>query len=740
MVNITKLNELFSSTTDECDIRVNQRELIMKILARYSGEFTVLRELIQNANDAKASQVCIQLDPESRVIYIENNGMIFRDIDWDRITTVAYGNPDENTVGCFGVGFYSVFSISEYPTIISGNKMLQFRFKKHRLVTKLVDADKYHEKTTFVFENVSQEIFDKWSNREKNDIFLKSALYFSEHIKEISMSIESNSCNTTHLAKKAISSSSIEKYNTFSSENIKTYFDSCDLNTFHLCGTQSNNVVQVSTVLHIAYSDQYSASMKKYMTKKLPSKTKIQILLNASDVGQLYIGYKTQQTTGIGIDINAQFIATVERENIDLNDYLIKEWNTMLLCNIGYLIRKIYDQCCFHNSSTFSYTHMIHSLSYKQSTPISLVGKTLIQSFLQAQRELYIRPTHGPHIHERVSINACLFVEHEFIDDSSKCVETLVTNPFVIGTLEDNTDRIPFYVYLVKNKLFHCLDVKRVAKFITKMTNNDINKLLSWLLYLYRSGSKHAYAMRSVVFKHFKLEYIKYFENSFSRKYDTKAPCIVPSSYIQTISTFEMEKYFQWSYVEWTYWLQHFFKKHNNIHHVSEVLKYVSVRFDAFEAKYQVAIVDFLKTCACIPSSFDDRLHVPSQTYFSSVNIKTLHLVPENITKLNEPFYERIGVRDTLSIHDLMTCILNDNSVSNTVILNALLLRDLTNQEINTLRAFDFSCTNKTRHKPDAIYFYDIDLESLGFSVLPLIVDDKHLELLHTLHIKMCPS
>jgi hypothetical protein len=41
-------------------VEVNQRALIDKVLARYSGENTVFRELLQNADDASASSVEIK--------------------------------------------------------------------------------------------------------------------------------------------------------------------------------------------------------------------------------------------------------------------------------------------------------------------------------------------------------------------------------------------------------------------------------------------------------------------------------------------------------------------------------------------------------------------------------------------------------------------------------------------------------------------------------------------------------
>jgi hypothetical protein len=45
-------------------VEVNQRALIDKILARYSGEFTVFRELLQNSDDAQAKAVEIRFETQ----------------------------------------------------------------------------------------------------------------------------------------------------------------------------------------------------------------------------------------------------------------------------------------------------------------------------------------------------------------------------------------------------------------------------------------------------------------------------------------------------------------------------------------------------------------------------------------------------------------------------------------------------------------------------------------------------
>ncbi|KAG8902798.1 hypothetical protein FRB99_004097, partial [Tulasnella sp. 403] len=52
---------LWASGRDE-EVQVNQRALIDKVLARYSGEHTVLRELLQNSDDAGAKTVEIHFN------------------------------------------------------------------------------------------------------------------------------------------------------------------------------------------------------------------------------------------------------------------------------------------------------------------------------------------------------------------------------------------------------------------------------------------------------------------------------------------------------------------------------------------------------------------------------------------------------------------------------------------------------------------------------------------------------
>ncbi|CAJ0634587.1 2131_t:CDS:10 [Entrophospora sp. SA101] len=127
----------------EQKVEVNQRHLIDKVLARYSAEFVIYRELMQNSDDAKAKTVQIKFETDKlkkcgRIIF-KNNGFLFRDEDWNRLKKIAEGNPDVEKIGAFGVGFYSLFSICEEPFISSGTQGMAFYWRNDQLFSRMGD-------------------------------------------------------------------------------------------------------------------------------------------------------------------------------------------------------------------------------------------------------------------------------------------------------------------------------------------------------------------------------------------------------------------------------------------------------------------------------------------------------------------------------------------------------------------------------------------------------------------------
>ncbi|KAL2863011.1 histidine kinase-like ATPase domain-containing protein [Aspergillus lucknowensis] len=166
------------SGNDEEAVTVDTRGLISKVLARYSGKWTVLREMIQNAADANATKVTIKFEtlPSTTVplpssadnttmikhtishhtlkrLLISNNGLLFSEKDWARLKRIADGNPDETKIGAFGVGFYSVFDDCEEPFVSSGKDAMAFYWKGNALFTRRLQLEeKANLETTFVLD------------------------------------------------------------------------------------------------------------------------------------------------------------------------------------------------------------------------------------------------------------------------------------------------------------------------------------------------------------------------------------------------------------------------------------------------------------------------------------------------------------------------------------------------------------------------------------------------------------
>ncbi|XP_068097871.1 sacsin-like [Hyperolius riggenbachi] len=111
---------------------------LQNILRKYPDGGQILKELIQNADDAKASEVIFIYDEReygkdslySKKLQVVQgpallayNNEVFSDQDWDGIQRPGNSikRKDPDTVGRFGLGFNSVYHITDYPAIFSGN-------------------------------------------------------------------------------------------------------------------------------------------------------------------------------------------------------------------------------------------------------------------------------------------------------------------------------------------------------------------------------------------------------------------------------------------------------------------------------------------------------------------------------------------------------------------------------------------------------------------------------------------
>ncbi|XP_076137877.1 sacsin-like [Alosa pseudoharengus] len=115
-------------------------EFLKDILRRYPEGGQILKELIQNAEDAGATEVKFMYDEteygveslwspdmaqhQGTALYVYNDA-VFTQEDWNGIQEIARSRKREDPlkVGRFGIGFNSVYHITDVPSIFSGDQI-----------------------------------------------------------------------------------------------------------------------------------------------------------------------------------------------------------------------------------------------------------------------------------------------------------------------------------------------------------------------------------------------------------------------------------------------------------------------------------------------------------------------------------------------------------------------------------------------------------------------------------------
>ena len=147
---------------------------IHNILKNYKDGFAVPKELIQNADDAGATEVKLLYDQRENMnhrdtlfdpamcecqgaaLWAYNNAQ-FTEEDFQNITKLASGSKEfkNSTVGRFGLGFNSVYNLTDVPSFISGKHLVIFDPHTVYLEECIVDQRKPGVRVEISSEKVS---------------------------------------------------------------------------------------------------------------------------------------------------------------------------------------------------------------------------------------------------------------------------------------------------------------------------------------------------------------------------------------------------------------------------------------------------------------------------------------------------------------------------------------------------------------------------------------------------------
>ncbi len=179
----------------------SMRGVKKSVVDKYSDQAHFIYELLQNADDAKATYVRFVLEP-SRLIFAHNGERFFsvsdpttEDFDVENgslgdinaITSIANSNKTEASIGKFGVGFKAVFQYTATPHIYDPN----FKFRIERFIVPVELEDDFPERreneTLFVFPFDHNEKSEAEAFRDISDKLLNLSypLLFLSHLKEI---------------------------------------------------------------------------------------------------------------------------------------------------------------------------------------------------------------------------------------------------------------------------------------------------------------------------------------------------------------------------------------------------------------------------------------------------------------------------------------------------------------------------------------------------------------------------
>ncbi|MGV8172340.1 MAG: sacsin N-terminal ATP-binding-like domain-containing protein [Candidatus Woesearchaeota archaeon] len=122
---------------------------IRALLDNFTEYNRFIEEMIQNAEDSESSEIVFHIDDNE--ILVENDGRLFAESDVESITTVGDSTKmDSDSIGMFGLGFKSVFLLSDTPKIYSGE--FDFSFKSKNLIWPYLEIkpSKFNPKRTYV--------------------------------------------------------------------------------------------------------------------------------------------------------------------------------------------------------------------------------------------------------------------------------------------------------------------------------------------------------------------------------------------------------------------------------------------------------------------------------------------------------------------------------------------------------------------------------------------------------------
>ncbi|WP_353686204.1 DUF3883 domain-containing protein [Thermodesulfovibrio sp. 3462-1] len=276
----------------------------------YADPSHFIYELLQNAEDEGATEVIIKLFKDKFEFY--HNGKDFDLEDIDGVTGIGISKKKEdlNAIGKFGVGFKSVFAITQTPYIFSG----EYKIKIEDFVVPVeINSNEKIDKTLirlpFNHKYRSPEEIFNLTKKKLEELDLKTLL-FLKNINEIKWETPSSSGHYLKESKNIHGDKNIKRVTIVSSSITEEY----------LVFRKPINIEDKELWVEVAYKLDKDENNKEIIVPELNSK--------------LFVFFPTEKVTFLNFLIQGPLRTTPNRENIPLED----EQNKAIVEEIGNLV------------------------------------------------------------------------------------------------------------------------------------------------------------------------------------------------------------------------------------------------------------------------------------------------------------------------------------------------------------------------------------------------------------------
>lgn len=428
-----------------------------------------------------------------------------------------------------------------------------------------------------------------------------------------------------------------------------------------------------------------SASQSEVLSSILPSKA-----------GRVFIGFPTQQTTGLNAHISApSVIPTVERESIDLNTRYISKWNIEMLRAAGIVCRvawaaemasikaKLTSMVEKSQSSKIRKDDIVHVLPeavhtanqfvFRESTPLSQLGQIIEDAFWKCNKKASIEVLSTCGIIQsyqaRIAPKDLSFMDtipvlpDEFVSGAKDFVRKLtdfglvtdITVSDIKRELESSTLQskqvVEFLSWLGRKAASAQLDIQSIGSLLSAAVAND-------------EDDKGNIA-RLLVFAD-----ITSFLNPQRIPADLPLPpSVLPFKYTKSLPKHELEA-LGWTELQLIPWLRWIVTNSGNrdvfpVEHditqtpsfSAQVLPVLSKQFESLSQSSKQTLISLLQSHPVIPTKLG--MKYPAQTYFPSVRLFDDLPVVHGLNGVKEKFLATLGVRKTVELNVIFERLLN---------------------------------------------------------------------------------